>query len=93
MATVDAICELIGDPEKVDEELQAFDRTAKCLSEPSHHRVIERYPGQWIAVHTGRVRAHGESLDSVLAQLDSEGLSREQAIVRFIHDKPRTVIL
>ena len=87
------VINLIGDPRKVDEELQAFDKTAKSLSEPSHHRVIERYPGQWIAVHTGRVRAHGASLDSVLAQLDSEGLSREQAIVRFIHDKPRTVIL
>ncbi len=90
---MDEIDKLIGDPRKVDEELQAFDETAKCLSEPSHHRVIERYPGQWIAVHTGRVRAHGASLDSVLAQLDSEGLSREQAIVRFINDKPRTVIL
>ena len=44
-------------------------------------------------IDTGKVRVHGESLDSVLAQLDSEGLSREQAIVRFIQDKPRTVIL
>ena len=93
MAAMDAISELIGDPRKVDEELQAFNRTAECLSVPSHHRVIERHPGQWIALHTGRVRAHGASLDTVLAQLDSEGFSREQAIVRFIHDKPRTVIL
>ena len=93
MVAMDAISELIGDPRKVDEELQAFNRTAECLSEPSHRRVIERYPGQWVALHTGRVRAHDASLDIVLAQLDSEGLSREQAIVRFIHDKPRTVIL
>ena len=90
---MDEVTKLIGDPWKVDEELQAFDKTAECLSEPSNHHVIERYPGQWIALHTGRVRAHGTSLDSVLAQLDSEGLSREQAIVRFVHDKPRTAIL
>ena len=90
---MDEVIKLIGDPRKVDEELQAFDKTAECLFEPNHDRVIERFSGQWIAVHTGGVRAHGASLDSVLAQFDSAGLSREQAIVRFIHDKPRTVIL
>ena len=90
---MDEIVDLIGDPRKADEEMQAFHLTASCLSSSSHPRMIERYPGQWIALHTGKVRAHGTSIESVLAKIDMEGLAREQTIVRFIHDKPRTMLL
>ena len=82
----------IGDPATIDKELQMFRRTAKRLSS-RHPRMIERYPKQWIAIHAGRVRAHGRSLKTVLRQIDSKGLPREHTMVRFIHKEPRTMIL
>ena len=84
--------ELIGDPRKVAEELQAFGKTAKLLSS-RYPRMVERYPDQWIALHSGEVRAHGDSLDAVLQQIDAMGLSRDQVIVRFIDKEPRIMIL
>ncbi len=84
--------DLIGDPQKVAEDLQAFAKTAQLLSS-RYPRMVERYPDQWIALHSGKVRAHGDSLDAVLRELDAMGLSRDQAIIRFIDKEPRTMIL
>lgn len=89
---MDEIAALVGDPRTVDEELQSFRKTARRLSS-RHPRMIERYPGQWVALHSGRVRAHGGSLESVLTEVDLKGLSRQQTIVRFIDDEPRTMLL
>ena len=84
--------ELVGDARKVDEDLQAFRKTAMRLSS-RHPRMVERYPNQWIALHSGQVRAYGDSLDVVLREIDDMGLSRDQTIVRFIDKEPRTMIL
>ena len=86
------IRDFIGDPKKVDEDLQSFRRTAKRLSS-RHPRLIERYSKQWIALHSGKVQAHGRSFKAVLDQIDSKGLPRGQTIIRFIHKEPRTMIL
>ena len=86
------IHELIGDPRKVAEDLQAFRETAKLLSS-RHTRMVERYPDQWIALHSGEVKAHGDSIEAVLREIDELGLSRDQTIVRFIDREPRTMIL
>ncbi len=86
------ITDLIGNPREVDAELRSFRKTAMRLSS-RHPRMIERYPKRWVALHSGRVRAHGESLESVLEAIDSKGLPRGQTIVRLIHDEPRTMIL
>ena len=91
MDSIDAR-ELIGDPRKVDDDLYAFRKTAMRLSS-RHSRMVERYPNQWIALHSGRVRAHGDSLDAVLQEIDDKGLSRDRTIVRFIDKEPRTMIL
>ncbi len=88
----DDIAKLIGDARKVDDGLHAFRKTAMRLSS-RHPRMVERYPNQWIALHSGRVRAHGDSLESVLREIDEKGLSRDQTIVRFIDKEPRTMIL
>ena len=91
MSTVD-INELIGDRKAVDRELREFRKTAMRLSS-RQERMIERYPGKWVALHSGRVRAHGESFDAVLERIDDLGLSRDQTIVRYIDEEPRTMIL
>ena len=84
--------ELIGDPRKVAEDLQTFRETAMRLSS-RHPRMVERYPDQWIALHSGEVKAYGDSLDAVLREIDAMGLSRDQTIVRFTDKEPRTMIL
>ncbi len=82
----------IGDPKKVDRELQEFDKTARLfLSQES--TMLDRYPDEWVAFHGGEVRAHGPSLDSVLRQIDEAGLQRQQTLVRFIDKEPRKMIL
>ena len=55
--------------------------------------MVERYPDQWIALHSGEVKAFGDSLDAVLREIDAMGLSRDQTIVRFIDKEPQTMIL
>ena len=91
MSDVD-IQELVGDPKEVDQSLQSFRKSAMRLSS-RHPRMIERYPGQWIALHSGRVRAHAHSCEAVLREIDAKGLSRDQTIIRFIDKEPRTMIL
>ena len=92
MTEVQEIVDLIGDPNEVDKELQSFRKTAMRLSS-RYPRMIELYPQQWIALHSGKVRAQGDSLESVLDKIDSMGLSREQTIIRFIESEPRTMLL
>ena len=86
------IHELIGDPRKVDDGLESFRQTAMLLSS-RYPRLIERFPDQWIALHSGRISAHGDSLDAVLQEIDAKGLSRDQTIVRFIQKDSQTLIL
>ena len=87
-----SILDLIGNPKEIDRDLQSFRKTAQRLSS-RHPRLIDKYPKQWVALHSGRVRAHGRSLKGVLREIDAKGLSREQTIVRFINKEPRTMIL
>ena len=84
--------ELVDDLHRFFDEMEAFRETADLLSS-SQERMIDQYPGQWVAVHSGQVKAHGDSIESVLNEVDSKGLSREQAIVRFIDKEPRVMIL
>ena len=86
------IRDFVDDPHQIDEDLQAFRKTAMHLS--SHHpRMIELYPQKWIVLHAEEVKAHGDTLESVLEAADSQGLPRGQVIVRFINTEPRTLIL
>ncbi len=88
----DEIAEIIGDARKVDSELQAFGTTAALLSS-RYLQLTERYPDKWIALHSGAVRACGDSLEVVLKAIDEKGLSRDEAVVRFIQKDPQTLIL
>ena len=82
---------LVGDPRKVDAELLEFRKTARKLS--NDPTIAERFKGKWIGLHSGRIRAHGDRMQDVLDQIDAAGYSRSQAIVRYIHDEPRTLLL
>ena len=82
----------LGNPKDVDRDLQSFRRAARVFSS-NHPRLIDRYAKRWVAVHRGRVRASGKTFGSVMAQVDSKGLTRDSVIVRYIDKNQRTMIL
>lgn len=86
------VLEILGDPREVDRSLTVFRKSASRLSS-RHSKMMERYPQEWVAVHAGRVRAHGASREAVLKELDEKGLARGETILRFIETEPRTLIL
>ena len=90
--TQDEIAKLVGDARKVGDELKAFRKTAMLLSS-RYPQLIERYPDQWIAMQSGKVKAHGDSLESVLREIDEKGLSRDETVVRFMQNDPRQLIV
>ncbi len=86
------IREQIGDPRKVDRELRKFQNAARVLSS-DHPRLIDQYPNRWVAVYRGNVRATGGTLRSLISKVDSEGVPRDDVIVRFIDRHQRTLVL
>ena len=61
--------EIIGDPKRVDADLQAFRRDARLLSSRRAH-LVKRYPKRWIAIFDHEVRADGARLTQVLSKVD-----------------------
>lgn len=82
----------LGNPADVDRELQSFRRSARALSS-HHHQMIDRYQKKWIAVHDGKTKAQGRTLQAIWRDIDKKGLPREHIIVRFIDRNERTMIL
>lgn len=80
--------EMLGDLHQLDKEMRAFNKSARKLLS-TWGKIMEEYPQEWIGFHSGRVRAHGPSIDFVLKELDAKGFSREQAIVRFVETEQR----
>ena len=80
------------DPNAVARDIAEYRETARLLSS-SQPRMVELYPMQWVAVYQGAVRAHGESRDEVLREIDSLQIPREKTLVRFIHSERRSLIL
>src|SRR5207253_3065666 len=55
--------EIIGDPRKLDEELNQYRRDSEVLSSPD---LIRQYAKRWIAIYGGKVRAETRSMEEVL---------------------------
>ena len=60
---------------------------------PRKRQEIGIVPRDGKEAHSGKIRAHGPIIESVLEELDSKGLSRQNAIVKFISAKPGVLIL
>jgi len=86
------VLEMLGDPKEVDSDLRAFRKDARVLSSKRQH-LISQYPNQWVGIHESKVVAKGETLDSVVEQLDALGIPRGRAIVRYISKNPRKMFL
>ena len=88
----DVLAKMNEHPSDIAQSLNAFQRSAHVLSD-THPRLIDEYPNQWVAVTGNAVMAHGDTLEDVLSQIDAEGVSRSDVIVRFIERTQRTLIL
>jgi len=87
-----ALHKVVDDPVRLKNLLQEFRETARALSS-EHPRLIEEYPNQWVAVYRGKVAAHAETFNAVLAKMKRKKIPPGRAIVRFIEKNQRTLIL
>jgi hypothetical protein len=79
-------------PEEIANELKAFAKTARVLSS-NHPRLINTYPRQWVGLYRGRVAAHATTLPALMKRLSRANIPSEKAIIRYIDNDPRTLIL
>lgn len=89
---MNALSQMDEQPREIGRSLRAFQRSARVLSD-THPRLIDEYPNQWVAIADSTVIAHANTLKKVLKQVDVEGVSRANVIVRFIDRTERTLIL
>ena len=71
--TPEEMREIIGDPQKIHDDFREFDKSAALFSTSRYHRLLEKYPDQWIAVTAGKVEAHGDSYEAVLQDGSRKG--------------------
>ncbi len=84
--------EIIGDPRRLDAEMQQFRRDTKLLSS-KHRDFSAQYPKRWIAVYGGRVQADALTLEQLLVKLDALQVPREHTVIRYMSQNPRRMIL
>ena len=84
--------EIIGDPKRLEADLQKFRKDSKLLSS-KYRELSVQYPERWIAVYGGKVQADAGSLDHLLARMDALQIPRGQAVVRHMSQSPRRMIL
>lgn len=86
------IDEIIGDPKRLDADLQAFRNNTRVLSS-NKANLIAKYSKNWIAIHNGKVGTHARTLKQILAALDALAISRDEVVVRYIDRNVHRMIL
>lgn len=84
--------EIVGDPVRLDAELQKFREDTKLLSS-RRVNLLKKYPKRWVAIYDGKVQADAPSLPAVLAKVAELSLPREQVVVRHVARNLRRMIL
>ena len=91
--TAEELRAIIGDPQKIHDDLREFSKSAALFTTSQYHQLVEKYPDKWIAVTSGKVEAHGDSYEAVLEMICDKGLPRDSTIIEFIETAPITMIL
>lgn len=86
------IREVLGDPSQVIAEMAAFERDNNVFS-VRRDELMTKYPGRWIALYDGDVRADAPSLERLLAVMDENSVPRERTVIRHMVLHNRRMIL
>jgi len=91
-AKEERIRKILGDPAKIDRELQCFEKSTHALSS-NQPRMIDLYLKRWVVLYDGDVRADAGTFEEAMASVSRLKLPRENVLVRFIEKNQRTLIL
>ncbi len=83
--------ELIGDPEEVARELEAFSRSEQFFWD-NHERFLTECPDKWVAVRGDDVLV-ADTLEALLAELDRNDIPRGQAFVELVTTDDQVLVL
>ncbi len=86
------IVEKMGGAERIREDLRRFSRRVD-LMDARRAELMELYPDKWVALlDDGRAIA-ADSLGDVLKELDEQGISRREAVVKLMETSPSVIII
>ncbi len=91
-AEIEAVRELMGDPQRAHEDMQAFEENAICFIR-TYPTLMESYPRKWVAVHDCAVKLSGDSIEDVLREIESTGLQRRPVYIGYVDPEPATMLL
>ena len=91
--TEDEFRKLIGDPQKIHDDMREFRKSEDLFCTSQYYKLLEEYPDKWIAVTAGKVEAHGDSYEEVLQMVCEKGLRRDLTIIELIETDPINMIL
>ena len=74
------------------DDLDEFHKLRARMIE-EHSRLIEKYPGKWVAMGKDGVLAVGESKREVFDEIETRGIRRSAAVVEFMDTDPADLIL
>lgn len=81
-----------GGVKKVFQGMQAFKRLHRQFCEETP-RLARIYNNQWVAYHDGRVVASADTHEAVLAEVDEQGISRQEMLTHYFTNEPQRWIL
>ena len=80
-----------GNPEEIARGLVEFSKSAEILS-VDQLRLIHEHSMKWVGVYQGRVSVKAD-LPALMKELEKQGIPPGDAIIRFIEQNQRTLIL
>ena len=84
--------EIIGDPQRLEADLQKFHNAGKLLSS-LRMELLNKYPNQWVGLYEGEICADAPTLEHLLAKLDELRIPRKETVVRYVDQIQRRMIL
>ncbi|MBX7111293.1 MAG: hypothetical protein K1X87_05540 [Dehalococcoidia bacterium] len=81
---------MVGDAREARKRLAGYRETARVFSSRA---LIDQYPNEWVAAFDGEVVGHSKSLSELLHSLRDHGISRQDAMVRYITKGDRALIV
>ena len=75
------------DPAKIRESLRGL-REQLQVFYSLYDDLLEQYPDRWIAFHDGKVLASGDSQEAILAEVESQGMHRQDVLSEYLDTDP-----